>query len=223
MKKNQIVLGRATAAVAATLILAAGVAIGLLANQERVGLQGGAALQTTCRPSNPAQARENEQNVVLYLGNSLVFDHDWQIEGTAPVNCAQQGRTAAELAIDSLPNIRPDLVVVGFGTVEYLRAEQQNRQPDIASVTQSIETLNEKLKIRYPDAKTMVLGLPPLEVAGKRISTTQLNESISDLANRSGLIWAPISATSRYDGIHLDESEYAQWRQAVIRSLESPG
>ena len=217
-----MVLGRKTAAFSAFILVAVGVSIGWFADQTRIGLKNNANLQTTCRPSDPVKATDNKHNVVLYLGNSLVFDHDWQIDGTAPVNCAQQGRTAAELVIDGLPDILPRTVVVGFGTVEYLRAEKQNRQPDIEYVAKSIEAVSVALNTRYPEAKILLLGLPPLEVSGKRIDTAPLNASIADLTERNGLIWAPISTTSRYDGIHLNESEYAQWERAITLSLESP-
>lgn len=221
MKRNQIVRAPGRTAIVLAMVLGFGFLLGWISGTSRL-VPKNLDPHTTCRPSDPAVATKNAKRVVLYLGNSLVFDHDWQIEGTFPVNCAKQGRTASELALNSLPLIQPDLVVLGFGTVEYLRAEKQNRQLDFEDINQSISDVGTAVKARYPDSKVMLLGVPPLEQDGRRVDTTPLNDSFSELSDQRGFIWAPISATSLYDGIHLSRSEYDQWRNAIVQTLESP-
>jgi hypothetical protein len=51
-----------------------------------------------CRPSVPELVDPGDAALVLYLGNSLVFDHDWVLPGTLAVNLRPSGHAGRQTA-----------------------------------------------------------------------------------------------------------------------------
>ena len=172
-----------------------------------------------CRPSLPAHAfQEADGPVVLYLGNSLVFDHDWNIAGTAPVNCGRQGMVAADLDAAQLPETAPGLVVVGFGTVEILRASGAGTSVDLASFEHSIVSVLETVQRRYPAVPVMVLGVPSVPLYPEA-DVAGMNDLLERVARERSLIWAPHPRALTYDGIHLAREEYRPWHGQIATAL----
>lgn len=167
-----------------------------------------------CRPSDPVAAvAGREEPVILYLGNSIVFDHPWDIPGTQPVNCARQGLRADAMPLDQLPAVTPALIVVGFGTVELVQATRAGAPADGPAFAAALSRLFDHLAARYPGAPVLVLEPPEGDFAA---------------ADRSALIraarplapaWAEAGPTRTYDGIHLTPGSYAAWRTEIAQTL----
>ena len=162
-----------------------------------------------CRPSLPQKIDPSGAEIVLYLGNSLVFDHDWGLPGTLPVNCARQGMLAARLRVSDLPDVTPGLIVLGFGTVELLQGKSGAK-----AFAEKMASHVAALRQRFPGAQLLLLGVPlteemsPAEVAG-------LNAALSGLARTADVPFAEAGALPSYDGVHLTRAGYKGWRARI--------
>ena len=166
-----------------------------------------------CRPTLPVTEPAMSGNVpVLFLGNSLVFDHDWDVEGIFPINCARQGMTVAALGDAKLPDIQPDLVVMGFGTVEVLHAGTGDL--DIARFQAAYDVALDKVTTQYPEAGVLVLGLPDVPLY-PNADIGGLNATLTELATRNGHGFAPNSSASTYDGAHIISADYEPWHRQI--------
>ena len=162
-----------------------------------------------CRPSVPEQVAPGDAEMVLYLGNSLVFDHDWVLPGTLPVNCARQGMLAARLRVSDLPDVTPQLIVLGFGTVELMQGK-----PDAKAFTETMAGHVAALRQRFAEAQILLLGVPLTDdVAEAQVAG--LNAALSDLARTAGVQFAEAGVLPSYDGVHLTQDGYVEWRARI--------
>lgn len=198
------------ALLAAAAILVAGLAIGWTL---RGAVPVASEPRLACRPSAPATAVATAgAQVVLYLGNSIVFDHDWSLPGTRAVNCARQGLVAEALPVDALPRIAPDLVVLGFGTVELVRGAR-----DAPAVVADLGGVLRGVAARYDGAPILILAVPPYEDGSV---SEAVNAGLAALAADMGAGFAPLGPGARtYDGIHLVRDAYEPWHAAVRDAL----
>lgn len=167
-----------------------------------------------CRPSVPEQVDPGDAAVVLYLGNSLVFDHAWDLPGTLPVNCARQGMRAETLRVPALPEVTPTLIVLSFGTVELMQG-RTDPDPFAETMADHVAALRE----RYSSAEVLLLGVPLTEgmdadqVAG-------LNGALRALARTADVAFAEAGVLPSYDGIHLTPAGYGAWRARIAALVE---
>ena len=168
-----------------------------------------------CRPSVPEKVDPGDAALVLYLGNSLVFDHDWVLPGTLAVNCARQGMRADKLRVSDLPDVTPALIVLGFGTVELMQGKT-----DATAFAETMADHVAGLRQRFPGAEILLLGVPltddmiEAQVAG-------LNAALGDLARTAGVPFAEAGALPSYDGAHLTPAGYLGWRARIATLVEN--
>jgi hypothetical protein len=163
-----------------------------------------------CRPSVPELVDPGDAALVLYLGNSLVFDHDWVLPGTLAVNCARQGMLAARLRVSDLPDVRPALIVLGFGTVELMQGK-----PDATAFAETMAGHIAALRQRFPEAQILLLGVPLTDDVAKG-EVAGLNAALGALARTAGVQFAEAGALPSYDGVHLTRAGYIGWQARIV-------
>lgn len=162
-----------------------------------------------CRPSVPEQVDPGDAALVLYLGNSLVFDHDWVLPGTLAVNCARQGLRAEKMRVPDLPDVRPALIVLGFGTVELMQGK-----PDAMAFAETMADHVVGLRQRFPNAQILLLGVPLTEDMAEG-EVVGLNAALGALARTADVQFAEAGALPSYDGVHLTQAGYMGWRSRI--------
>ena len=168
-----------------------------------------------CRPSVPEQVDPGDAALVLYLGNSLVFDHDWVLPGTLAVNCARQGLRAEKLRVPDLPDVTPALIVLGFGTVELLQGKS-----DATAFAETMAGHVAALRQRFADAQILLLGVPLTDdMVGSQVAA--LNAALADLAWTAGAHFAAAGTLPSYDGVHLTRAGYMGWRARIATLVEN--
>lgn len=188
-----------------------------------------------CRLSNPSGSAR-----VLLLGNSLLHDFHWPLPEARVLNCAKQGQTLGEFMARwrvSAPLEQPDVVVIAFGTVEVIRAEQnaQHLQEFMALYPEFLTDLRKRWPAArlvvnlLPDINRNLFGRPNLDIA----AIDQLNRFIHQSTNCQGcrVINLPdvlklgesgFDETLTYDGVHLTERAYGKWLATLTQTLISP-
>lgn len=174
-----------------------------------------------CRPSAPEMVPRNTDAIVLYFGNSLVFDHDWTIDGTQPVNCGQQGLTALKFLSLPMPNIVPDVVVLGFGTVEMARAASNGETADAKEFSESMESTLERVLDAYPSSSLMILLPPALGDPFASSDHEPFQDQLRRIAREQEASVASSPGSTTYDGVHLNTESYAPWREQIADLVSS--
>jgi lysophospholipase L1-like esterase len=223
--------------VCAILVLAAGLAGALLGRTLAPARSAGEA--PLCRPSAPAlAAARHDGPVVLMLGNSQIFDGNWDLGPSLVINCARQGQTAeaALRTVSALPELDADAIVLGFGAVEAIR---DGRAIDPDAFRNRMEALIGSLRARWPAARLLVATVPPMRsdllpdrYRAASEAVTPLSAALRALAGgRSGIrISDParvmatdaggLSAAMSHDGIHLTPAAYALWSREMTELLD---
>jgi len=178
-----------------------------------------------CRPSLPEKAIEqSDVPVVLFWGNSLLFDHGWTDEAFFSVNCARQGTTAARgrFLTPALPQLSVDAILVAFGSVELAHGGA----PD--SFENDMREIITLLRSQYPNSKIWLSGVPytkdtvPPWVYADTIGPSQINEILINIEGTfffdlTGAL-QPIDASMQtYDGVHLTLESYMRWQNEFSR------
>jgi hypothetical protein len=186
-----------------------------------------------CRPSLPVQASaQDKRPVVLLLGNSLIFDHNWRLPGFSTVICARQGLTL-DAALPLLPQqldrmalLNPVQIIIGFGSVELIRAAHTNTAPDLARFETDAQTLVDDLNARWPNAALRWISVPGLSDETSPAHwpdpahIVQMNTALRarlgpDLLDTDAAISLP-PAEASYDGVHLSALAYGRLETALI-------
>lgn len=188
------------------LVLFVGFTLGVYTQGRDTGEQ----VSLQCRPSAPETLAGAP--AVLVWGNSLAFDHGWQVPGHLVVNCARQGMTA-EAAVpltEALPRMPIEAVVLIFGTVELVRPAK----PD-AAFQAAMSTIRTRLQALYPEARLIVVGIPGAAEVwsyADRPELGALNEVLAGLGGTfldvSETLAAVPGARRSYDGVHLTAESY---------------
>lgn len=204
-------------------ILGMGLTWGLFSQNDGLNL---GISSPACRPSAPRVAAEvTERPIILFWGNSLLFDHSWDDTAFFAVNCASQGMTAggARKLTQYLPDLEVDAIVVAFGSVELVRAGDEKNESfkaDMASIVS-------QLSLQYPNSIIWLFGVPvtqneePAWVYAKSQMPQVMNEMLSsldgaiffDLSN----ILKNIGVRHTYDGVHLTARSYAAWQSVIVK------
>ena len=180
--------------------------------------------QMVCRPSAPALATAQRTDpVMLFYGNSLIHDHDWDIPDRQNVNCARQGlslQQGVRLAKD-LPEIAPQQIVLGFGSVELLRSRLSGTAPDVEAFETHANALVRHLSDRWPEARIIWITVPQIgdddDIRHARALSAAAPAKISNLDCLN--IDAALSLSSKstsYDRLHLTAAAYTYLEQALI-------
>lgn len=173
-----------------------------------------------CRPSLPEKAIEqSDLPVVLFWGNSLLFDHGWTDEAFFSVNCARQGITAARgrFLTPALPVLSVDAILVAFGSVELAHGSV----PD--SFENDMREIATQLRSQYPNSSIWLSGIPntkdtsPPWVYADTEGAVQINEILVGIEGTSffdltDAIQSVDAARQTYDGVHLTSESYTRWQ-----------
>ncbi len=178
-----------------------------------------------CRPSVPQLLSDGPK--VLFWGNSIAFDHGWDIPGLSVVNCAVQGLTARQalLLTEKLPEIEFDAIVVVFGSVELVRD-----QVEVEEFGASIEGVIKDLRSRYEGSDIIALGVPEnkskdriwLYPGGRNATTVNARltslENV-DFLNTTALLDNVPDSQRTYDGVHLTKQSYLVVETSLAKLL----
>ncbi len=194
----------------------------------------------TCRPSAPALVAEHTgQPALLIFGNSLLFDHGWRVPGFLPVNCARQGLTAAEALplMAGFGDLMPEAILLGFGSVEALRAVLTETvvAPDIFGA--EMDRLLSEMQARWPEVPIHLASVPIWTKSADtppallhQTDAEALNAELAGLANaRTHVFLFDLSELpsvdpadwnrGTYDGVHLTPAVYRDWEAALAQRL----
>lgn len=193
------------------LALLAGLIAGVATSQLIGPAPQGPPDRATCRPSEPARYLDAHDGPPLLLfGNSLLFDHNWQVPGIQVINCARQGLTlgAGLGLVADLPDITPKAILLGFGSVELLRGQSS---PEAFSA--ALQDMFGALDARFPDTPALLLSIPESgpEYTQAPALNTVLRAAVASSPRRAlidlGALPIPPDA-QLYDQIHLKAPVY---------------
>jgi hypothetical protein len=180
-----------------------------------------------CRPSDPpAYLARHSGTRLLLVGNSLLFDRDWILPDVAVVNCARQGQTAAAAlgTAAALPDMAPAIVLLGFGSVEALRAANAGRAVLPDGFARDMEALVAALRRRWPAAAILLMTVPnPPGTARTRAADARaLNAVLGRLADADAAIrivdinaLPAMRAAGLYDGLHPSRAVYEELERVL--------
>ncbi len=183
----------------------------------------------TCRPSAPAVvASVTSQPSILFWGNSLLFDGDWNASDYLAVNCARQGLSAAQARTLTplLPDFAPDEILLAFGSVELGRHKNLNLPAFIDDVTDIVA----QLSVQYTDSQIWLAGIPytQTENPGWIYSGASIAlEMNGQLARVEGAHYFDLSSVldplrtvpHTYDGLHLTSQAFDAWQDAISKDI----
>ena len=198
-----------------------------------------AALPLTCRPSAPELlAAQDPRPVLLAFGNSLIFDNDWRMPNYLVVNCARQGLVVrqAQNLLDDLPDVAPTTLLMGFGSVEAIRATLLNAPLDDTDFEVAMAQTLDTLQNRWPDTVIVLASVPAWKPDRQfSIIVAQSDAAALNVALRNAVQGRPNvtfldlsqlpSGTSdtralwSYDGRHLLPAVYREWEDALRKVL----
>jgi hypothetical protein len=117
---------------------------------------------------------------------------------------------AARLRVSDLPDVRPALIVLGFGTVELMQGK-----PDATAFAETMAGHIAALRQRFPDAQILLLGVPLTDDVAKG-EVAGLNAALGALARTAGVQFAEAGALPSYDGVHLTRAGYIGWQARIV-------
>lgn len=190
-----------------------------------------------CRPSNPpAFVARHPGTRLLLVGNSLLFDHDWRVPGAIVVNCARQGLTA-RAALDKLaeiPGIAPDMILLGFGSVEAYRAAKADLPLPVDDFAEAAKALVEALRARWPEADILFLtvpdwpGTPEIPALTRPADARALSAAIERLAQGQHSLGVldmnalpAMREAGLYDGLHPARAVHEDLEQVLTGLLRA--
>lgn len=195
----------------------------------------------SCTPSAPRiVVKAADAPVVLFWGNSLLHDHQWEIAGAVSVNCAMQGLTASAAAsiAPSLPDVDPNEIVLAFGSVELIRSAR-GATLAVPEFVDAVAANVASLQNKWPGAQITLTAAPFFSGVGPEalisiIEARILNDALASLAARTdGVAYFDLSglyntdgpdlpARATYDGVHLTGAAYQRWQSALEQFLQAP-
>lgn len=165
-------------------------------------------------------------NKLLFLGDSLLAEHDWQkrLPSYSVENLAVPGAQAADL-LASLATIKErargaDIIVVMIGTNDLL----QDNDLYLQQLKQILVTLHND----HPAAEILVTSLLPMELPHlPDNAVTSLNHHIEALTMRTGSCYLDLhkrflgagKPLFQEDGVHLTSAGYAVWERALLEHI----
>jgi len=163
---------------------------------------------------------------VLFLGDSLVADHDWQarMPGYKVVNLGVAGATASDL-LASLPDIKQkiqytDMILIMVGTNDVLDNNFE--------FINTLKKIFVQLSHDFPCAEILVNSLFPMKLAFMSDYTIpNLNSHIEAFTMQTGCCF--LDSYQRFndsnqvifqeDGVHLTKAAYEIWTRALLEHI----
>ncbi|MFH0780671.1 MAG: GDSL-type esterase/lipase family protein [Pseudomonadota bacterium] len=163
---------------------------------------------------------------ILFLGDSLVADHDWQarMPSFKVENFGAPGATAADL-LASLPPLKTeatgaDVIVVMIGTNDLLNGNDD--------FLMQLKTILVELSHDHPTAEILVTSLLPMNLTHLPSNTvSSLNTHIEALTMRTGCCYLDLhrrftgsdKQLFQEDGVHITAAAYAIWERALMEHI----
>lgn len=166
-----------------------------------------------------------KQGTLLFLGDSLLADFNWQerITHFKVINLSIPGETAQGL-LDRLPSIQeevtdPHIILIMTGTNNLLMEDY--------NFIQTIRQIVVYLSRCYPAADVIINSLAPLKISWlDKEEIKQLNSSMEALSLKSGCcfldIYSKFSSRNKLfqaDGIHFTETGYNLWAKSILEYI----
>ncbi len=163
---------------------------------------------------------------ILFLGDSLVADHDWQarMPSFKVENLGVPGATTHDL-LTSLPNIKPkgadaEVIVVMIGTNDFLSGNDE--------FLPQLKNILVDLSHDYPASEILVNSLLPMKLANlPHNSISSLNTHIEAITMRTGCCFLDVhkrfigsdKQLFQEDGVHLTAAAYGLWERALLEHI----
>ncbi len=163
---------------------------------------------------------------VLFLGDSLVADHDWQsrMPSYKVTNLGVPGMMTAEL-LASLPKVKQqakyaDVILVMVGTNDLLAGDIEFINP--------LKKIFVQLSHDFPTAEIVVSSLLPMKIPEMEDHTIDnLNSHIEAFTMQTGCCFLNthrrLSDSNQpiflEDGVHLTETAYEIWARALLEHI----
>ncbi len=166
-----------------------------------------------------------KQGRLLFLGDSLLTDFDWQERLThfAVLNFGIAGETAQGL-LNRLPSIHeqvvdPQIIWIMTGTNNLLLEDY--------NFSETIQQIVVSLSHWYPMAEIIINSLIPLQIPWlDKDEMQRINKAMEALSLQSGCcfldMFAKFSADVglfRADGIHFTEKGYKLWARSILEYI----
>jgi lysophospholipase L1-like esterase len=163
---------------------------------------------------------------ILFLGDSLVADHNWQsrMSSFKVMNFGVPGATAGDL-LASLPTIKTraahaDVIVVMIGTNDLLIGNNE--------YLPQLKKILIQLSHDYPASEILVNSLLPMALPHlPDNSVSSLNSHIEAITMRTGCCFLDIhrrfvngdKQLFQEDGVHLTDAGYAIWTRSLMEHI----
>jgi lysophospholipase L1-like esterase len=166
-----------------------------------------------------------KQGRLLFLGDSLLADFDWQerITHFEVINMSVFGETAQGL-LNRLPMVQeqveaPDIILIMTGTNNMLMEDY--------SYVETIRQIVVSLSHSYPTAEIIINSLIPLQIPWmKTEEIKQINNELEALSLQAGCCFLDVFSkfTSKpglfqADGIHCTETGYNLWARSILEYI----
>ena len=166
-----------------------------------------------------------KQGRLLFLGDSLLADFNWQerITHFEVINLSVFGETAQGL-LNRLPSVQkqvlaPHIILIMTGTNNLLM-EDYNYINTIRQIVVSLSSL-------YPTAEIIINSLIPLQIPWlNKEEMKRINSEMEALSLQSGCCFLDIfskfntrSGLFQADGVHCTEAGYNLWARSILEYI----
>jgi len=166
-----------------------------------------------------------KQGTLLFLGDSLLADFNWQerITHFRVINLSIPGETAQGL-LDRLPSVQeqvvdPQIILIMTGTNNLLMEDY--------NFTGTMQQIVVSLSRSYPSADVIINSLVPIQIPWlSKKEIKRANSALEALSLRSGCcfldIYTKFSTKEKFfqaDGIHLTEAGYNIWARSILEYI----
>ncbi len=163
---------------------------------------------------------------IVFLGDSLVADHNWQarMPSYKVENFGVPGATAADL-LASLPTLKTEVtgaevIVVMIGTNDLLTGNDD--------FLVQLKSIFVELSHDHPGAEILVTSLLPMNLPHLPSNTvSSLNSHIEALTMRTGCCYLDLhkrfagfdKQLFQEDGVHITDAAYAVWERGLMEHI----
>jgi lysophospholipase L1-like esterase len=166
-----------------------------------------------------------KQGRLLFLGDSLLADFNWQerITHFEVLNLSVFGETAQGL-LNRLPSIQeqvidPHIILIMTGTNNLLMEDY--------NYTETLRQIVVQLSHTYPAAEVIINSLIPLQISWlDKEEMKRINGEMEELSLKSGCCFLDVftkfdarTGLFQADGIHFTEAGYNLWARSILEYI----